>query len=350
VRNLGITELTEAEFFEGYETESLERSRFLPDSRSDWEPIRTWEASEPPPMRWVIADLIPDGYPASLFGDGATGKSYMALIMAAHVSIGLPFLGRDVLAGPVLYADGELDEAEFLRRSFRVSRGMGLERPPEGLYYLPLRESLANPQALDKCAALISRINPMMTILDSFNAAAHGADTNSAADVTTLMRGITTWGTTLIIDHIPKAAPGANLSTVRAHGSVFKYNLVRSAISAVRADGGAITLRQTKSNFGPTAPPTYAALEFEPYAVRLETIGVDDERLAGAERHLSAAEQVLFELHERGIAGATPQQIGEKLRIAPKTVRNYLSKLRKEGRVQPIDGDRWHVPDPNTSD
>lgn len=348
MRELAITELTEAEFLEAYETEGPEVSRFLPDSQSGWELVRTWEADEPPPLRWVVQDLIPEGFPASLYGDGGTGKSLLAQTIAMHTAIGIPFLGHEVLRGRVLYVDAEMDEAEFLRRAYRIARGLGLSRPPEGLYYLNLRSSLADPDAMRTCAAKIREVSPVLTILDSFGATAHGADTNSAADVTTILRGLATWGTTLMIDHIPKPAPGANQSQIRAHGSAYKFNLVRSAISAVKVEGGAITLRPMKSNFGPIGAPINVAFVFGTDAVRLERVAIDDERLAGAENHLSALDRVSYELHDRGVRGATAEEMGETLGMKPKTVQNYLSKLIGLGRAEKLGGGRWRVPIPET--
>ena len=90
MRNLSIAELSGTEFL----TSSDGNSQFLPDYRRNWEPVRAWEAPEPPPLRFVVADLLPEGYPTSLYGDGATGKSYIALILGMHVVLGVPFLGR----------------------------------------------------------------------------------------------------------------------------------------------------------------------------------------------------------------------------------------------------------------
>lgn len=343
MRNLNVAELTAAEFLTGTEPDS----QFLPDSRRGWEPLRTWEAPEPPPLRFVVADLLPEGYPTSLYGDGSTGKSYLALILGMHVVLGLPFLGRNVVKGRVLFADAELDEDEFLRRAYRVARGLGLPAPPEGLFYQRLPESLAKRETVAECADMISGIAPILTILDSFNAAAFGADTNASSDVTALMRGIGSWGTTLIIDHIPKTSPGTNLSGVRAHGSAFKFNLSRSAISAVRTDGGAITLRQTKSNFGPLVSPIYAALAFEPETVRAELVDLDDARLAGAEHHLTAPERVVFALRDFGDAGATVAEVAAVVSTDPKTVQNYFSKAHKDGRVERLGAGRWRVPTPD---
>jgi hypothetical protein len=343
VRNLNVAELSGTEFL----TSSEAPSHFLPDSRRGWEPLRTWEAPEPPALRFVVADLLPEGYPTSLYGDGATGKSYLALMLGMHVVLGLPFLGRDVVRGRVLFADAELDEDEFLRRAYRVARGLGLSAPPEGLFYQRLPESLAKRETVAECADMISGIAPILTILDSFNAAAFGADTNASSDVTALMRGIGSWGTTLIIDHIPKTPTGTNLSTVRAHGSAFKFNLSRSAISAVRTDGGAITLRQTKSNFGPRVSPIYAALAFEPQTVRMELVGLDDSRLAGAEQHLTAEEKVLFALRDFGDRGATVAEIAAMFETVPKTVQDYFSNAHKAGRVERLGGGRWRAPTPD---
>lgn len=347
MRTLNVAELSAVEFL----GESAIGSQFLPHSRSNWEAVRTWELPEPPPLRFVVSDLLPEGYPTSLYGDGGSGKSYLAMILGTHIVLGIPFLGRDVVKGRVLFADAELDEDEFMRRAYRVARALGLPHPPEGLFYKRLPGSLAKPETITECADMISAIAPTLTILDSFNAAAFGADTNAASDVTTLMRGIGSWGTTLMIDHIPKTAPGTNLSGVRAHGSAFKFNLSRSAISAVRTDGGAITLRHTKSNFGPLVPPIYAALAFELDEVRLELVGVDDPRLAGAEQHFTAEETVLFALRDRGNHGATVEEVAAIIGTKAKTVSNYLTKLLKSGRVEKLGGGRWRcVPIPGTYD
>lgn len=158
MRTLSVAELSAAEFLASSEADS----QFLPNSRTSWEPLRTWETPEPPPLRFVVADLLPQGYPSSLYGDGATGKSYLALILGMHVVLGMPFLGRDVLQGPVLFADAELDEHEFLRRAYRVGRGLGLRQPPEGLFYKRLPDSLAKPDTVADCADMISRIDPIL--------------------------------------------------------------------------------------------------------------------------------------------------------------------------------------------
>jgi hypothetical protein len=321
-----------------------EHSHSQADSRDSREPIAVWRTMEPPPLDFVWDGLIPEGFPTSLFGDGAVGKSYLALGLAAHVTLGRPFFGRHVKHGPVLYIDAELDEVEFRRRAYRVGRGLELDTPPEGLYYLRLDGAVGGARAADACEDAIASVKPALTILDSLTVASPNVDPNSAAEVTGLMKELCRWGTCLIIDHIPKQRPGESLANVRAFGSAFKYNLVRSSISAARTEGGGLTLRHAKSNFGRLVEPLYATMMFDADAVRFEEIAANDPRLAGAENHLTAPEQVWRLLAERGSNGANPSWLAGESGISEKTVRNYLSNLRAAGRAEPFGDGRWCVP------
>lgn len=343
-----VEELTSDEFLRGVAADGpwplADDSHSQLDSRERREPIAVWKMTEPPPLKFVWEGLIPEGFPTSLYGDGAVGKSYLALGLAAHVTLGRPYFGRNVMRGPVLYLDAELDDVEFRRRAFRVARGVGLDAPPEGLYYQRLEGSVANERTSYRCADAIASVKPALTILDSLTVASPNVDPNSAGDVSGLMRELCGWGTSLIIDHIPKQRHGDNLANVRAFGSAFKYNLVRSSISAARTDGGGLTLRHVKANFGRLVEPIYAATRFDADAVRFEQIAANDASLAGAENHLTAPEQVWRLLAGCGPGGANVSWLADESRVAEKTVSNYLAILRRDQRVEPLGGGKWRVP------
>ncbi len=91
---------------------------------------------EPQAMTFIIEDMVPEGYLSVLFGDGGRGKSFLTLHMASCIATGKNFLDKNVVKCNVLYVDFELDELEQTRRAYKVARGLGLERPPKGLYYL----------------------------------------------------------------------------------------------------------------------------------------------------------------------------------------------------------------------
>ena len=68
-----------------------------------------------PEQEWVIDGLVPSGTVTNLAGHGGTGKSLLLLEAAAHVVVGMPFLGRNVARGAVVYFSGE-DGSPMIRR------------------------------------------------------------------------------------------------------------------------------------------------------------------------------------------------------------------------------------------
>jgi len=104
------------------------------------------DCTEPPPRRWLVQKLIPEGAASSLYGDGGVGKSNLALMLASSVALGTEFAGLPTRRCCVLWLDAEMDLQEFLRRAYAVARGMGRERPPEGVLYHCLMKSLAREE------------------------------------------------------------------------------------------------------------------------------------------------------------------------------------------------------------
>ncbi|MBX6723378.1 MAG: AAA family ATPase, partial [Dactylosporangium sp.] len=304
--------------------------------------VQVWERSEPDTRRYVVEDFIPEGAITSLFGDGGTGKSYFTVYVGSCVATGRDVLGRAVTQGPVLFVDAELDEDEFVRRAYAVARGMGLERPPEGLHYYRLPGSLTDPEVMEDVRTVVAAVEPVLIVLDSVMAAAYGADLERAADTTAMLKQIEAWGTVLAIDHIPKPQPGANLSQYRQYGSVFKHNLSRSSLQVVQADGGGLILRQTKHNFGPKAAPLGIGMDFEAGAVTFTRIEIDDDRLSGIDDHLPAAERVYRALM-RHANGATPDTLADELDLSVGTIRNHLTTLRKLGRATTAGDGVWRA-------
>jgi hypothetical protein len=341
-----VDELTSDEFLRGVDLERPLRdcSRSIVDSSETRKPIAVWKMEEPPPLSFVWEGLIPAGFPTSLYGDGAVGKSYLALGLAAHITLGLPYFGRGVTRGQVLYIDAELDDVEFRRRAFRVARGLNFDAPPDGLYYLRLSDAIARGRSANACVDAIASVKPVLTILDSLTVASPNVDPSSAAEVTVLMKELCRWGTCLIIDHIPKQRPGESSAHVRAFGSAFKYNLVRSSICAARTEGGGLTLRHVKSNFGNLIQPIYASTVFESNTVRFEQIAATDSRLVGVENHLTATEQLLRVIASAGTEGADVARLAQECAKSEKTVRNYLTILRRDAKsVERVGGGKWRI-------
>jgi len=73
-----------------------------------------------PRQHWLVEDLIPEGNVTLLSGDGATGKSLLALQLAVAVATGGPWIGLKPESGRALYVSAEDEIDELHRRLARI--------------------------------------------------------------------------------------------------------------------------------------------------------------------------------------------------------------------------------------
>ncbi|HEX9953479.1 MAG TPA: AAA family ATPase [Rubricoccaceae bacterium] len=292
---------------------------------------------EPPPREWRVAGLVPEGAPSILAGHSGLGKSYVALCLALCVCTGRPFLGRDVRSASVLWVDRELDQEETARRAYAVARGMGLDRPPDNLFYLRPLAAIGTDEAQAVVLADIEEHAVGLTILDSLTLGAVG-DAKEQRDVVPVMRTVEAWGTSLCIDHITKAAAAGNQSSASIFGSGMKRAMARSTFNLVPA-GDALTLHPDKSNFGPASTPVHflarhGADEAGRPEVVFEKVEVGHESLDGAGEHAPAHEQTFLALARLYAEAGAPVHLSALMAdrdLRRGTVRNRLSALK--GRV-----------------
>lgn len=302
---------------------------------------------EPEPRGWVVPDLLPEGAVSILFGDDGTGKSIVATHLALCVATGRPFLDRPVRGGKVLFVDTEFDESEFVRRVYRLARGMGLEGPPPGLWYYRTRYSLTSPGGQNDIATLVERHRPDLVIVDSITLGSLDVDLKEAHSAAALMEFLGRLSVTVLaIDHIPKPPPGTSLAYARPWGSFAKRARARHALLLTAAEGGGVVLRVTKSNLTATGMSVGLNIAWSGDTIRVTPVSLDDDSLAGIELHLPPIEQVYRVLAQHG--PMTPDQVAEELGLAPGTVRNKLTALRQRGRVERLGDGRWQVVRPPT--
>ena len=317
------------------------------DQESGMQLVRAWQQDEPAPRHYAVDQLVPTGATTTLFAPGGFGKSLLGVLLATTLATGRSFLDHSTIKSSVLYIDAELDEDEFLRRAYRVARGLGLESPPEGVNYVRLRGSLMNPITAAEVAHLKEEAGADVVILDSFMASTLGGDmVGNATDTTQAYRYLDNLGTCITIDHTPKPAPDSNHSNLSPYGSVFKQNWSRSVLQLVRAEGGGLVLRQTKHNFGPLADQIPFSLEFRDDQIDVELLAPNDDRLAGIGSHLPAVERVAHALASHGPSGATVEELAQDVERSVSTVRDHLTVLRKQGRADTDNEGRWwQIPD-----
>ena len=118
-----------------------------------------------PPRVWHLQDLIPSDTVTLFSGDGGTGKSLLALQLAASTALARPWLGLPVREGKAIYLSAEDDRAELHRRLADIAQAEGV--PLADLSNLTLR-SLAGEDALlallDKGGAL--KPTPLLDAID----------------------------------------------------------------------------------------------------------------------------------------------------------------------------------------
>ncbi|WP_297780038.1 AAA family ATPase [uncultured Roseovarius sp.] len=103
------------------------------------------EGQPTPERRWLVEGLIPSGTVTLLGGDGGTGKSLVALQLAASTALSRAWLGLPVTSGRALYISAEDDRDELHRRLSDIARAEGVALA--GLDNLTVR-SLAGEDAL----------------------------------------------------------------------------------------------------------------------------------------------------------------------------------------------------------
>lgn len=99
-----------------------------PSEPSPFLDLHAWLDEEPPPRRWLVPGLIPDRCVTSLYGDGGSGKTMLALTLMVAMTTrgGMSWLGEPThgLRSVGLFAEDDGDE--IIRRLHRVCKAHGV--------------------------------------------------------------------------------------------------------------------------------------------------------------------------------------------------------------------------------
>jgi hypothetical protein len=284
----------------------------------------------PDPVSWIIKDLIPAGYPSTVFGAGGDGKSFLSLDLAIHVAAGADsWLGFNIAPARVLYLDFELDRNVQATRAYDLAAGMGLDAPPDNLLYLSALE-MDTHTAFAKALHICQNQDVRLVVVDSIGPAMLG-DAESSADVIGFMdRYIKPFRAAgvavLMVDHQAKVIKGENAKDKLPFGSVYKTNLSRSIIQ-VRGKWDECVLnaqlRHVKTNFGPKQDEFEARFTF--YKDKITVRPVKDGQGAFDGENVTAADKILEALRN---GPQYPEDLAEITGYKLKTIQNKLSALR----------------------
>jgi hypothetical protein len=294
-----------------------------------------------PATPYLMYPMLPEHKPTILFGEGASGKSTLASAVVVSVTTGVPVLDGWMVTRPTraLVLDWEADEYEWNDRVALIAKGAGLDAPEIDYRYCGARGLV--DQVEDVARHIVAR-GIGLVIVDSVGMASPansmGGDANeSAIRLFQALRHLRV--TSLLIDHVSKAAADQEGGALRPYGSIFKVNLARSVFELKRGDAsdplhGHAALYHRKCNGGPIVPPVGVCYEYADDYWRLDREAIDDDDLTAA---LPLDRQIEGVLREHG--RLTPKEIADALGLPGNKVRAILSRFDGKKFTHLDDGD-----------
>ncbi len=204
-------------------------------------------------LPYLVPYLLPENKPTILYGAGGTGKSILAMTLAAAVQTGCNVLGWPVEKRNVLYLDWETDERDLSLRNRLVSEGLGLSEPAP-VKYMHLLEPLTDHETLSVIASAVEEHDIGFVVIDSVVMASPSTDQKDpAAGAKDFFSATSVLGTTVLaVDHLAGDDMKRPGSVTKPYGSVFKWNIARNVFEMryIEKDD-ALMLKHRKSNIGP---------------------------------------------------------------------------------------------------
>jgi len=211
------------------------------------------DVHEHPRKEWLVKDFLGVGEMSATYGMPGTAKSALAGDLGAHVAAGLPWFGRTVSQGAVLYIAAE--------RAAVVKRRMAAWRLHHSLNDIPLgivsksidlrSDHRDADSAIECCEQLQQRFghDPRLVIIDTVSRVLAGGDENAPRDMGHLVANLAhiqsaTLAHVLVIHHVPQGQ-----LRLRGHGSLL--GSMDTTLSLEKSGAGSVTAAMDKNNDGP---------------------------------------------------------------------------------------------------
>lgn len=325
-----------------------------------------------PPMRWLVRGVLPAQGLAAVYGLPGSGKTFLALDLAAAVAEGSRWFGFTTKQAPVVYLGLE-GESGLSQRVQAWSRHHHRALPAALRFVVAQPFDLLQPDDLAELAQAITTScgSGAMVAIDTLNRASPGADENDSQDMGRIIAAakrlqVLVAGLVLLVHHAGKDTTRG----MRGHSSLLAA--IDAAIE-VNRQGATRDWRIAKAKDAADAE----ALGFELEAV---TLGLDDDQLpitscvvVPAERTAQAPirapqggnQRIVFdalvELIEREGSTSAPKAppgrravtvakaievirarlIDVEPRRQPERVRDALTRLQAAGHIRAEEGWIW---------
>ena len=253
--------------------------------------IRLKDAPKPEAADFLIDPILYDRNPTIIFGDGGSGKSYVAMAMGAGLAKGKTYVdglsvNRKCVVG---YLDWEMSSWEH-RGRFESITGPDM---PEDLIYIQCVAPL--PEDVDRLRKYAREYGINYWIVDSV-APACGGEPESAQVAAAYFNALRALGgASLSIAHISKMG---NNQDQKPFGSTFWHNLARLtwfAKATQLPEGISVALYNRKNNLGKLIAPLAIDLDFSDPVIGLrrgQPIDKEEKQLAEVDVYKLAVEHV----------------------------------------------------------
>lgn len=270
---------------------------------------------------FLLEPLVPARHPMVLFGDGGSGKSYLALAAAVSIHTGRELLGMTPsVRRRVAYLDFEYDGWEHRRR---LAALLGSDADLPDLVYvrcsLPLRDDV------DRLRRIVREHAIEYVVVDSV-APACGGEPESAEVALGYFGALRQLGLgSLSVAHNTKSG-----DEYRPFGSTFWHNLARSTwFVRGQQEAGNLDLAafHRKNNAGPLSPPLSWRVTFGHESTTFEATALGDNPELAAS--LPARQRLVLALEQAG-RPMTYAELTEETGLPDGTVRSTVHRHSRD--------------------
>lgn len=252
------------EFFEtGYTIENLQHIVGASVSQSRWTPLDLTQ--EPPPVNWLVQDLIVKGASHILMGEPGIGKSWLTMALCLGVVRGTDWLGQPVLhQGRVLYVDEENAEGLVFHR---LRRQLGMtDEEARNVRYLNNQGILLDRDP-DSLIDEALEFSPELIVLDSLTRF-HMGEEDKAGPMAQLYNSALkplareTGSALIVLHHAGKTESNSSYRRSRGSGEIIAN--VDIGIDARQSGINSMTLATFKSRFRQAGDVIHVAIQDTP--------------------------------------------------------------------------------------
>lgn len=279
---------------------------------------------------FLVDTLLPENADTIIFGDGSSGKTYMAYGMALEVAMGGVFCGHRAQQGGVVILDYETGERMAKFRMRRLLLGAGLD--PALLSELPIHyidsEGVPLPELRDTLRRTIERHDVKLLIIDAAGDACGGEPEKAGTVLAYFNACAELKATRLHIAHVTNTELDA--SARRPFGSRYWHNRARRTWFVKRdqeedSDDIDVGFICRKVNDGRLPKPEGFHITFDGTSGPVRIVHQDFREVAAFEADQTIADRVERFLAARGTP-ATIREIADEEGIDANKVKTTLNR------------------------